>query len=158
MSTAIDLYATTNPALGSAVLWSFLRGAADAEEMLEFPLLFLPLPILLSSLRDTFEGTNRRTGFYAWLERHPDITVGLAERVVRMQPITQRAVLFGAKTGIIWGAPDARFVATAAVRDAALARAGDAVRPLFPLARRLGAWVGDVGSTRDVLYALGLSV
>ena len=148
----------TNPALGGALLWSYLRGAAETERALEFPLLFLPLPILLSSLKDTFEGTNRVTGFFAWLERHPEVTVELAERVERMRPISRRAILYGARTKLIAGASEGLFTPTTAIRDSALTRAGPTVRPLFPLARRLGGWIADVPSTRDVLYALGIRV
>lgn len=158
MSTALDLYATTNPALGSALVWSFLAGAGEVGQALEFPLLFLPLPILLSSLRTTLVHTNRRTGFFGWLERHPEVRIGLAYRVERMQLITRRAVLYGARVQILTAGPDGRFRAADALREATLTRTGSKVRPLFPLARRFGVWVGEVGATRDVLYALGLSV
>lgn len=158
MSTAVDLYASTNPAFGSALMWSFVAGVGEAGQAPELPLLFLPLPILLSSLRDTMAHTNRRTGFHAWLARHPEVRVGLAERVERMQPITRRAILYGARIEIITAGQDGRFRTSDALRDAALSRTGPAVRPLFPLARRLGAWIGEVGGTRDVFYALGLSV
>ena len=168
MSTAVDLYATTNPAFGCALMWSFLAGVAEgrvdasrgetSDLGLEFPLLFLPLPILLSSLRDTMAHTNRRTGFYAWLERHPELRVGLADRVERMTPTTRRAVLYGARAQLITAASDGRFHAAGGLSHQSLARAGDTVRPLFPLARRLGIWVGEVRAARDILYALGLRV
>lgn len=158
MSTAVDLYATTNPAFGSALLWSFLTGAGESGQGLEFPLLFLPLPILLSSTRETLLHTNRRTGFHAWLERHPEVRVDLAPRVERMQLITRRAILYGSQVQLITAGVDGRFRATSALREARLSRTGPAVRAMFPLARRLGAWIGEVGATRDVLYALGLTV
>lgn len=158
MTTALDLYATTNPAFGSALIWSFLAGAGETDQGIEFPLLFLPLPILLSSLRMTLIHTNRRTGFYAWIERHPEVRVGLADRVERMQLITRRAILYGARVQILSVGATGEFRAGGALRDSALSRTGPAVRSLFPVARRLGAWIGEVGSARDVLYALGLSV
>lgn len=158
MSTALDLYATTNPALGSALVWSFLAGAGETDQALEFPLLFLPLPIVLSSLRTTLDHTNRRTGFYGWLERHPEVRVGLADRVERMQLITRRAVLYGARIQLITAGPDGGFRAAGALSETALSRSGPAVRHLFPLARRLGLWIGEVGAAREVMYALGLSV
>jgi hypothetical protein len=158
MSTALDLYATTNPALGCALVWSFLAGAGEADRALEFPLLFLPLPIVLSSLRTTLDHTNRRTGFYGWLERHPEVRVGLGGRVHRMQPITRRAVLYGARIRLIAAGEDGTFYSADFLSETALSHAGPAVRRLFPLARRLGLWIGEVGSAREVLYALGLTV
>lgn len=139
-------------------MWSFLAGAGEAGAALEFPLLFLPLPILLSSYRETLTHTNRRTGFYPWLERYPEVRVGLAERVERMGPITRRAILYGARIQLITAGPDGGFQASDSFRETALTRTGETIRPLFPLARRLGAWIGQVRAARDVLYALGLSV
>jgi hypothetical protein len=156
MSLALDLYAMTNPALGSAVLWSFLKGA---DTGIEYPVLFLPLPILLSSsLAASFEGTNSRTGFYAWLDRAPELTVGMGARVNRTASITRRALLYGSQIGAITADADGRFRSTPTVRESRLNRAGPAVKPLFPLARRLGGWVASVGSSRDVLYAFGITV
>lgn len=85
MSTALDLYAMTNPALGGALLWAYLRGAEGAGSALELPLLFLPVPVLLSSsLAETFDGTNSRTGLFAWLDRNPGLTVGLALSLIHI--------------------------------------------------------------------------
>ena len=158
MSTALDLYATTNPALCSALVWSFLAGAGEADHPLEFPLLFLPLPIVLSSLRTTLDHTNRRTRFYGWLERHPEVRVGLADRVHRMQLITRRAVLYGARIRLITATHDGAFRPADSLSETALSHTGPGVRRLFPIARRLGLWIGEVGSAREVLYALGLTV
>ena len=158
MSTALDLYATTNPPFGSALVWSFLAGAGESGEALELPLLFLPLPILLSSTRETLTHTNRRTGFHPWLKRHPEVRVDLASRVDRMRSITRRAILYGCRVQLIAADSDFRFSASGLLRETTLSRTGPAVRAMFPLARRLGAWIGEVGSTRDVLYALGLTV
>ena len=159
MSTALDLYAMTNPALGSAVLWAFLQGAERGERGLELPLLFLPIPMLLSSsLSSTFNETNSRTGFFGWLDRHPEVTVDLAERVRLTRPISRRALLFASQTRLVVADADGFFRPTRALSDTKLRRVGDAVRPLFPLAKRFGTWVGEVASTRDVLYALGLKL
>lgn len=159
MSTALDVYAMTNPALGSAVLWSFLKGAERGDRGVALPLLFLPLPILLSStLAASFEETSSRTGFFGWLDRHPEVTVGLAERIQRTEAMSRRALLFAARTTLLTADATGAFRPTGALSDTKLRRAGAAVRPLFPLAKRFGIWVGEVGSTRDVFYALGLTL
>jgi hypothetical protein len=159
VSTALDLYAMTNPALAGAVLWAFLQGAERADRGIELPLLFLPIPILLSStLRTSFQGTNSSTGFYTWLDRHPELTVGFAERVRRTEPITRHALLFAARTHVVTADAEGRFHPTGALSAGKLRRAGEAVRPLFPLAKRFGGWVGEAGATRDVFYAFGLTL
>lgn len=149
----------TNPALGGALLWAYLRGAEGAGAALELPLLFLPVPILLSSsLAQTLDGTNSRTGLFVWLDRNPGLTVGLAERVTKTAPITRRSLLYASRTGLLATDAEGRFHTTGATSERSLARSGAAVKPLFPLAKRFGTWVGQVGSTRDVLYAFGLTL
>jgi len=158
MSAALDVYAMTNPALGSALIWSFLHGASQREQGVEFPLLFLPIPILLSSpLAATFEGTNSRTGFFGWLDRHPEVTVGLAERVRSTRAISRRALLFASQTRLVTADADGVFRSTGVLSETKLRRLDEAVRPLFPVAKKFGAWVGEVGSTRAVMYALGIA-
>lgn len=158
MNTALDVYAMTNPALGGALIWSFLRGAARGGRGLELPLLFLPVPVLLSSsLAATFEGTSSRTGFFGWLDRHPEVLVDLAERVRLTQSMSRRSLLFASRTQLVVADTEGLFRPTDALSDAKLRQLGDGVRPLFPLARRFGTWVANVGSTRDVFYALGIS-
>ena len=155
----LDVFAMTNPALGSAVVWAFLRGAEEAGGTLELPLLFLPIPMALSDeVSRTIARGNRLTGFFGWLDRNPGVTAGLGERVRRTVPYTRSALLYGAQAGLLAAGPDGRFRPTASLREQRLARAGPAVRGVFPLARRLGQWVGEVGSTSNVLYALGLTV
>lgn len=159
MSATLDLYAMTNPALGSAVLWSFLHGAGRADQGIELPLLFLPIPILLSSsLAASFEGTNSRTGFYAWLDRNPELTVGFGGMVQRTGPVTRRALLFAARTRVVTADAEGRFRPTRALNEDKLRRTGEAVRSFFPLAKRFGGWIAEAGSTRDVLFALGLTL
>lgn len=159
MTIARDLFALTNPALGAALLWAFLNGAEEDASGIEFPLMFLPLPILLSSsLSSSFNGTNSRTGFFEWIDRNPQLTVGLAERIERTALLSRRALLYAAQVRIITADAEGRFRASGTLREAALRRSGETVRPLFPLAKRLGRWVGEVNSTRDVLYSLGLTL
>lgn len=159
MTTARDLFALTNPALGAALLWAFLHGAEEAGAGIEFPLMFLPIPILLSSsLSASFDGTNSRTGFYEWIDRHPQLPVGLAGRIQRTAPLSRGALLYAAQVRIVTSDADGRFQTSGPLREAALRRSGEAVRPLFPLAKRFGKWIGEVNSTRDVLYALGLTL
>lgn len=158
VGAALDLYAMTNPALGSAVLWAFLKGAERGTHGVELPLLFLPIPVLLStSIASTFDGTNRRTGFFGWLDRHPEATIELADRVRRTRHISRRALLFASRTRLITADAGGYFRPTGALSEAKLRRAGDAVKPLFPLAKRFGTWVGDVASARAIYYALGLT-
>lgn len=157
--TAHDLFAMTNPALGAALLWAYLRGAEEAGSGIEFPLMFLPLPILLSSsLSCSFDGTNSRTGFYEWIDRNPQLPVGLADRIGRTTLLSRTALLYAGQVRIITTDPEGRFRTSGTLREAALRRSGDTVRPLFPLSRRLGRWVGEVNSARDVFYALGLTL
>ena len=111
--------------------------------------MFLPLPILLSSsLSSSFDGTNSRTGFYGWIDRNPQLPVGLADRIGRTTSLSRDALLYAGQVSIISTDSEGRFRTSARLREAALRRSGDTVRPLFPLARRLGKWLGEVNSAQ----------
>ncbi|MFY0528564.1 three component ABC system middle component [Archangium gephyra] len=160
MSRLLDVYAMTNPALCSLVLWSFLSGHGTMDGRgAEFPLLFLPIPLVLSDdLRAKFQGTNARTSFYDWVQRNPEITIGLGERVERTATYSREGILFGARYRLLVGDGYGGMRPEVKVRDSQIQALGGDLRSCFGVARRFGRWVADVGSTRMVLHTLGLTL
>lgn len=59
-----EVYLVQNPAIGAAILWSFVRGYYDKEsQQVPFPLLFIVLPIIFrEDLRDVISSTNKTSG------------------------------------------------------------------------------------------------
>lgn len=157
-----DVFANANPALGSLVLWSFCHGyVAKADRGAEHPLIYLPLPLVLShTFQRTFERTNTRTGLHAWIERNPELHVDLGMSVKGTRQISRGALLFGIRYGLLELKEDARIYpnATYKLSKGRIRTMPEEVRSVLTLAERLGGWVGEVASTRTVFYTLGMTL
>lgn len=155
-----DVFANTNPALGALVLWAFCFGYRARDSLgVEHPLVFLPLPLVLSEVyATTFQGTNSQTGLFAWMERNPELHLDLPLNIEGTRQVTRNAFLFGLRYGILELSdqgrvlPNRNFNLSAAKRR----QLGEAIRHALSLADRLGKWTGDVASTRTVFYTLGI--
>ena len=165
---AIDVYAMTNPALCGLVVSAFAAGAQEVDAAgPEFPLLFLPVPIVLSrELLDRFRQTNRATGLFEWLARHPAVTVSFAERMSATVTYSRRGMLFAARYGLAeWRdggrlslTEDGQRAVRAATASSGPAPRGAVIADAVRAARRLGAWVAEVRSAATVLHAFGVAV
>lgn len=158
MPDSIDTFAATNPAFCSALLYSFIDGYASTNSSgLPFPLILLPIPIVLTSeIADAFKGTNAKTGLLSWIGRNPEVTVGMRERLQDTSEFSKQALLFGCRYGIFSIAESGRI----SLRPDALAKSIPAAGSsytvnAFRFAKRLGTWVGEAGTTETILIALG---
>jgi hypothetical protein len=85
-----------NPAFcGALVVKAVENFTKNAGDGLPFSLAFLILPIVLH--RETRQSLPRTTitSLLAWIEDHQHQLVGFPDRVRRLRPITQEAVMFG---------------------------------------------------------------
>ena len=155
-----DVYANTNPALCSLILWSFCSANIETTgEGVDQPLVYFPLPLVLSETYvQTFRGTNRRTGLHTWVERNQELHLSLAGDVAATRHFSRSALLFGVRYGLLELSPGGRVTPGPSFRltSSGKRRLPDAVREAVSLADRLGKWTGDVAVTRNVFYALGL--
>ncbi|ADO69776.1 three component ABC system middle component [Stigmatella aurantiaca] len=159
MKTASDVYAMTNPALCSLIICSFLEGhEASSGRGAEFPLLFLPIPLVLSETsRNTFSKTNSRTGFFTWIQRNPEILIDLAARINRTATYSREGLLFGARYRMLAGDNEGGMRTAKKIVSSQLQSIHADLRSYFNIARRFGYWVAEVGSTRMILHSLGLT-
>ena len=161
MNAAYDVFAETNPAFCASALRNFARAYSSVRpEGPEMPNAYLALPLALSGdLARSFAGTNRNTGLLEWLERSPQVRIGLAERVNASLDIVTDAVRFGC------------FARVLVIGEGARLRPGDSKvsrRPVRALgeepartikhAERLGYWFATAGSTRTAFDMMGLTV
>lgn len=160
---AIDIYAHLNPAFGALVFYDFTKSftasahqsAASAEPT--FPHYFLALPILYSRKgRNSFQGTNKKTGFWNWLERCPQIRIGFAEEVLAGKPITHRALVFAVAHGLLdtdgW---HYQAVKKPPWRNPGWKSKTDERGEMLSNARSLGTWMAKI-SLPDTFLALGV--
>lgn len=105
----LDIYAYTNPAFGALVLFEFSTGFArsriskSAEPARPaYPYFFLAYPILYTDIGSkSFKSTNISTGFFEWLDRHPEIRIDFAQEVRAGRPYARNALLFAVSHGLL---------------------------------------------------------
>lgn len=159
-ATAIDTYAATNPALCAIILRAYIEGFAKSNPNgLPFPLILLPIPIVLNSdIVKMFEKTKGSTGLIPWIDRNPEVTVGFAQRVQDTAEYSRAGLLFGARYGVfeinragrVTLKPDGLTKKTTSIKAPYIANA-------IRLADRFGTWVGKAGNPETILVALGVN-
>jgi hypothetical protein len=161
MTLAHDLYAETNPAFCTYALAEFLKAFVEVDEAgPELPLAYLALPLALSEdLAGSFEGTNKKTGLLEWLERTPQMSVGLAERLNASRDIVTPAVRYGCFVQVLVLGADGRIrPGEQKVKATAIAKLDAISARAIRRAGRLGAWFAMAGSIRNIFGILGLTV
>uniref|UniRef100_A4WQP8 Uncharacterized protein n=1 Tax=Cereibacter sphaeroides (strain ATCC 17025 / ATH 2.4.3) TaxID=349102 RepID=A4WQP8_CERS5 len=161
MRDAHDVYAETNPAFCAAALVEFTKAfMSDRQDGPELPVPYLALPVALSGeLAGAFDKTNKKTGLLEWLERSPQVQVGLAERVNASLDIVSDGIRFGCFTRLIVIGTDARLrLGDRKLMPRAINALGEEPGQAIKRAGRLGHWFAAAGSTRSVFDIMGLAV
>lgn len=161
MSIAHDIYAETNPAFYAWALRSFTKAYQSIHTMgPELPIAYVALPIALSGdLASAFGGTNKRTGLLEWLERSPQVQVGLAERLNASVEMVTAGLRFGCFAGAVALTTCGQLQAGATgLKPITTAGFDDEVIQAFKRSERLGYWFAMAGSTRNLFDIMGLSV
>lgn len=156
MITTHDMYAETNPAFCAHILAifcsSYEKGSQGAPEV---PLCYLALPLVLSEdLSPTFLQTNGQTGLSVWLERNPQVKVGLAERINTTLQFSTAAVRFGCVVGLLKLTEQGQLVRGHLKPPKP---SGSSIAEAEVRAKRLGQWFGSAGSARAVMSSLGVT-
>jgi hypothetical protein len=160
MKVAHDVYAETNPAFCAAVLVEFTKTYVSIRpEGPETPAVYLALPVALSGeLASTFAGTNKNTGLLEWLERSPQVRVGLAKRANASLDIVTEAIRFGCFAQLlILGKGTFLRLGDKKLKPSAISALGQEPAQAMKRAGRLGYWFATAGSTRTVFDMMGLT-
>ncbi|MCI4251560.1 DUF6521 family protein [Bacillus sp. CCB-MMP212] len=163
---SVDTYASTNPALCSLILWSFLKGVEEVTNNgCEFPILFLPIPFALSKqIRETFDGTDNSTGLLTWLSREPQILINLAKGIEASNAITKDGLTFGYANKIIRIDKNGQFysdnqgLVQKRLREFLNIKGGEDLKSAFVIAKRFGNWCGQLENTKIIFNVMGLSL
>jgi hypothetical protein len=161
MSLAHDLYAETNPAFCTYAMAEFLKAYVEVDEGgPDLPLIYLALPIALSGdLAHSFDGTNKKTGLLEWIERTPQLSLGLSERINSSLDIVTPAIRFGCFGQVFVLDENGRLKpGSKRLNAAAVGRLDAESSGVIRRAGRLGSWLALAGSTRNVFGILGLTV
>lgn len=161
MSVAHDLFSEINPAFCAYALVAFSTAYnSGSEKAPELPLVYLALPIALSGdLASTFEGTNKRTGMLEWLDRTPQVQVGLTERVNASLGIVTEAVRFACFSRVLALDDGARLtMGERKLKKSVITSLSEGPAQSLRRAERLGYWFASAGSTKTVFDMMGLTV
>ena len=162
MRVAHDVYAETNPAFCTYALANFTKAYLSINHTgPELPTAYLALPVALSSdLAAAFGGTNKNTGLLEWLERSPQVQVGLADRVNASMEIVTEAMRFSCFAGVLVMTEGARLqLGKKKLKSSAVSALGNVgSAQAIKRAERLGYWFAMAGSTRAVFDIMGLTV
>ncbi|MBU8536209.1 three component ABC system middle component [Falsiroseomonas tokyonensis] len=160
MKTTHDVYAETNPAYCASVLIEFTKAYSSARpEGPETPIAYLALPVALSGeLAGAFDGTNKNTGLLEWLDRSPQVQIGLAERINASMDIVTEAIRFGCFARVLVMEEGARLrLGDKKIKPSVIRALGGEPAQAIKHAGRLGYWFASAGSTRTVFDMMGLT-
>jgi hypothetical protein len=154
---SIDVFAETNPAFCALILFKFCQGYYnETKEGVPFPLVLLPLPIILSNdLSKSFEHTIATTGFFRWIEKNPEILIDLSKRINDSSEFIKPAIEFGLYKKIIQ-VDNSGFLTP--IKSSINNRKKPELDYLFKYAERLGNWIGQVNSTKTIYNHLGIHI
>lgn len=161
MKVAHDVYAETNPAFCTAALIEFTKAYLSVKpEGPETPLAYLALPVALSGeLAGAFDGTNKNTGLLEWLERSPQVQVGLSDRVNASLDIVSDAIRFGCFTQVLVLGEGARLkLGGKKLKANVVSALGEEPAQAIKRSGRLGHWFSTAGTTRTIFDVMGLTV
>jgi len=148
----IEIAHLLNPAFCGELLRRCIRAHnAVAESQFPFPLVFLPLPIVLHrKTRESISG-NTREQMHVWLQSHQDARIGFAERAKELVPITREAVAFLFQIRAI--AVDNRAGLRLNPYDVRKIAFNEEITDCFRKAEILGRWFARAGSPA-VIYTM----
>lgn len=158
---AHDVYAEMNPAFGAYVLAAFTAAYLTLnDDGPEMPSCYVALPIALSGdFAATFNGTNRNTGLLEWLNRSPQIQVGLSARINASLNIVTEAVRFGCFSQVLALNEDGRIrLGTLKIKKSILNKISGESAHAIKHAERLGYWFAMAGSTKTTFNMMGVTV
>ncbi|WP_100913374.1 three component ABC system middle component [Pseudoalteromonas spongiae] len=155
-----DAYAKTNPALCSLLVWNFIKEyEAESKKGVEFPLLFIVLPIVMSKKYEaSFHKTNKNTGFYRWIDNNPQVVIQLNNRLTATELLTKKTLEFASSTSVI------KFSEQGTIHHCVdgfrkkpkVPSSDNATFEMLSNSKKLGAWCGQVDDTKEILKRLRL--
>lgn len=161
MVVSYDLYAETNPAFVSFLLYRFVKKySGDTLYAPHVSLAYLVVPMAMSErLETSFASTNAATGFLAWLNRFPEARLGLKRDVSFSKDVTRDGLRAAIHSQLLRINEDGTLSIGMAKRPPENTKAKLSNGPKNAVARaeRLGAWMSKVGGPALIFSALEIN-
>lgn len=146
-----DVAALLNPAFCGRLLQAAALDYGSAGMPLSHLLLVLPI-VLHKRTREKLPENAVASPALTWISEHPEVRVGLAERIRHLLPTTRESLLLLLANGTVRCTAEGGFVTTTS-RGRSSARDTSEIRDCIRRARFLGRWFARAGSP-PTLYAL----
>ena len=158
MRATYDLYAETNPAFVSFLLYRFVKRYSGGNgETPHISLLYLVVPLALSQrLESTISATNAATGLLSWLNRFPEVRVGLQQDIEAAKDVTLeglRAALYSQQLALRNNG-SVQFGSAKKPPENTKSMLPNVPRQAVSRAERLGKWMSGVGGPAAIFSAL----
>lgn len=158
MTISYDLYAETNPAFVSFLLYRFVKSFSDGtSETPHICLTYLTVPLAMSErLETSFASTNATTGFLAWLNRFPQSRVGLQRDVAHSKHVTAAGLRAALHSQLLNIKPNGTLEIGVAKKppENAKSKLSSGPKNAISRAERLGVWMSKVGGPALIFSAL----
>ena len=158
MKVAYDLYAETNPAFVSFLLFRFVKNYSGGKgDTPHISLAYLVVPLAVSQrLEPSFSSTNASTGFLSWLNRFPEVRIGLQQDIEVSRDVTAqglRAALYSQLLEL-GNSGTMRLGSAKKPPENTKSKMSDVPKQAVSRAERLGKWMSDVGGPAAIFSAL----
>lgn len=154
-----DYYSDINPALCSLVLCNFtLSYHSTSNDSPTYPLLIIPIPLVLSGELDSFFAHKQeRSDFFALLKQHPEVRISLASRIKNSLGITQNALAFSLQNKVLkFDCKTKKFTHTGHARPTINKRLNPIISKYLKKSALLGTWMGRINSDSTIYTQLGI--
>ena len=158
MRTTYGLFAETNPAFVSFLLYRFVKSySGDSDEAPHISLAYLVVPLAVSQrLEASFSSTNSATGFLSWLNRFPEVRIGLQQDIEVARNTTDqgiRAALFSQLLEL-GNNGTMQFGGAKKPPENTKSKLSNMPKQAVSRAERLGTWMSGIGGPATIFSAL----
>lgn len=152
-----------NPAFCGALAFELVKSfsAASGSEGIDTPLVFIALPVVLHKSTRRRLPSTVRTSVYTWLQRHPEVLVGFANRARDFAPSAREAVMFCAARETISITENGKLALgpeRASFTPKFLESSTPEIREIVAAVRLVGRLFASAGTTSTLMAAWRVSV
>ena len=154
---SLDLLSKSNPVYLSLFVVAICQGHKEhSGRPIEIPSIYLALPICCSNFfQKSFSNTNIKTGLFSWLNKQPDTIYMIPQSIRNTSKFTNQAIQFSAHSGMIEFNKSGGLLATSKGHEA-LKTQSKKSRTTLKRAVNFGAWISEIGDSRELFSSLGV--
>ena len=154
---SLDLLSKSNPVYLSLFVVAICEGhQGHSGRPIEIASIYLALPICCSNyFQASFSNTNIKTGIFSWLTKQQETIYMIPQSIRNTSKFTNSAIQFCAQARMI-EINESGEVSVKKNGHKALTTQSKKSRTPLKRAMNFGAWISDIGDSKDLFSALGI--